>query len=143
MQDNQHQQHGAHRGSLIRDALPERLNETAYALACDVVIAAGSNAAWLKGRELPEEADEESTERVESLFKEPEPIDYNPADGSAGAKAAATAIRPSNTPSTPALTRCQGSRRAGVRGTAAVCAVSTMSRRSPRPRSSPPFCWPG
>jgi type I restriction enzyme R subunit len=34
----------------------------------------------LKGRELPEEADEESTERVESLFgKEPEPIAYNPA----------------------------------------------------------------
>jgi type I restriction enzyme R subunit len=34
----------------------------------------------LKGRELAEEADEESTERVESLFgKEPEPIDYNPA----------------------------------------------------------------
>ena len=32
-----------------------------------------------KGRELPEEADEESTERVESLFKEPEPVDYNPA----------------------------------------------------------------
>ena len=34
----------------------------------------------LKGRELPEEADEESAERVESLFdKAPEPIDYNPA----------------------------------------------------------------
>ncbi|HQR54032.1 MAG TPA: DEAD/DEAH box helicase family protein, partial [Burkholderiales bacterium] len=34
----------------------------------------------LKGRELPEEADEESTERAESLFdKAPEPIDYNPA----------------------------------------------------------------
>ena len=34
----------------------------------------------LKDRELPEEADEESTERVESLFsREPEPIDYNPA----------------------------------------------------------------
>ena len=35
----------------------------------------------LKGRELPEEVDEESTERVESLFdsQEPEPIDYNPA----------------------------------------------------------------
>ena len=33
----------------------------------------------LKGRELPEEADEESTERAESLFREPEPIDYNPA----------------------------------------------------------------
>jgi type I restriction enzyme R subunit len=34
----------------------------------------------LKGRELPDEADEESTERVESLFdKAPEPIDYNPA----------------------------------------------------------------
>jgi len=34
----------------------------------------------LKGRELPEEADEESTERVESLLnKAPEPIDYNPA----------------------------------------------------------------
>ncbi|MCL4737026.1 MAG: DEAD/DEAH box helicase family protein [Burkholderiaceae bacterium] len=34
----------------------------------------------LKGRELPEEADEESTERVESLFdKATEPIAYNPA----------------------------------------------------------------
>jgi len=34
----------------------------------------------LKGRELPDEADEESTDRVERLFdKEPEPIDYNPA----------------------------------------------------------------
>jgi len=33
----------------------------------------------LKGRELPEEADEESTERAEALFKVPEPIDYNPA----------------------------------------------------------------
>jgi type I restriction enzyme R subunit len=33
----------------------------------------------LKGRELPEEVDEESTERAEALFKEPEPIDYNPA----------------------------------------------------------------
>jgi len=33
----------------------------------------------LKGRELPEEADEESTERMESLFSEPEPVDYNPA----------------------------------------------------------------
>jgi type I restriction enzyme R subunit len=32
----------------------------------------------LKGRELPEEADEESTERAENLFKEPEPLDYNP-----------------------------------------------------------------
>ena len=33
----------------------------------------------LKGRELPDEADEESTERAESLFdKAPEPIDYNP-----------------------------------------------------------------
>jgi type I restriction enzyme R subunit len=32
----------------------------------------------LKGRELPEEADEESTAAAESLFKEPEPIDYNP-----------------------------------------------------------------
>ncbi|MEO6853034.1 MAG: DEAD/DEAH box helicase family protein, partial [Rhodoferax sp.] len=33
----------------------------------------------LKGRELPDEADEESTERVEGLFKDPEPIGYNPA----------------------------------------------------------------
>ena len=35
----------------------------------------------LQGRELPEEADEESTERVDGLFDrtEPEPIDYNPA----------------------------------------------------------------
>ena len=33
----------------------------------------------LKGRELPDEADEESTEQVEALFKDPEPIGYNPA----------------------------------------------------------------
>ncbi|MFO1428436.1 MAG: type I restriction-modification enzyme R subunit C-terminal domain-containing protein [Steroidobacteraceae bacterium] len=33
----------------------------------------------LKGRELPAEADEESTAAAESLFKEPEPIDFNPA----------------------------------------------------------------
>jgi type I restriction enzyme, R subunit len=33
----------------------------------------------LKGRELPLEADEESTEGLENLFKEPEPIAYNPA----------------------------------------------------------------
>ena len=33
----------------------------------------------LKGRELPEEADEESTAQVERLFNDPEPIDYNPA----------------------------------------------------------------
>ena len=31
----------------------------------------------LKGRELPAEADEESTEGLENLFKEPEPIGYN------------------------------------------------------------------
>ena len=33
----------------------------------------------LKGRELAEEADEESTEKIETLFKDPEPIGYNPA----------------------------------------------------------------
>jgi type I restriction enzyme R subunit len=33
----------------------------------------------LKGRDLPSEADEESTEGLENLFKEPEPIGYNPA----------------------------------------------------------------
>ncbi|MEZ5643816.1 MAG: type I restriction-modification enzyme R subunit C-terminal domain-containing protein [Burkholderiaceae bacterium] len=33
----------------------------------------------LKGKDLPEEADEESTEGAEALFKDPEPIGYNPA----------------------------------------------------------------
>jgi type I restriction enzyme R subunit len=33
----------------------------------------------LKGRELTEEADEESTEKIETLFQDPEPIGYNPA----------------------------------------------------------------
>lgn len=33
----------------------------------------------LKGRDLPDEADEESTEGLENLFKEPEPIGYNSA----------------------------------------------------------------
>lgn len=31
----------------------------------------------LKGRELAEEADEESTEKIEALFKDPDPIGYN------------------------------------------------------------------
>jgi type I restriction enzyme R subunit len=33
----------------------------------------------LKGRALADEDDEHSTEEIESLFKQPEPIDYNPA----------------------------------------------------------------
>jgi len=33
----------------------------------------------LKGRELAQEADEESTSAIEGLFKDPEPIGYNPA----------------------------------------------------------------
>ena len=33
----------------------------------------------LKGKDLPDEADEESTEGAEALFKDPEPIGYNPA----------------------------------------------------------------
>ncbi|WP_291518316.1 type I restriction-modification enzyme R subunit C-terminal domain-containing protein [Acidovorax sp.] len=33
----------------------------------------------LKGRDLADEADEESTERIEGLFKDPEPIGYNAA----------------------------------------------------------------
>ncbi len=33
----------------------------------------------LKGRELADEDDEHSTEEIESLFREPEPIGYNPA----------------------------------------------------------------
>lgn len=33
----------------------------------------------LKGKDLPPEADEESTEGTEALFKDPEPIGYNPA----------------------------------------------------------------
>lgn len=32
----------------------------------------------LKGKDLPDEADEESTEGAEGLFKDPEPIGYNP-----------------------------------------------------------------
>jgi type I restriction enzyme, R subunit len=32
----------------------------------------------LKGRELADEDDEHSTEEIESLFKQPEPMDYNP-----------------------------------------------------------------
>lgn len=33
----------------------------------------------LKGKDLPDEADEESTEGAEALFKDPEPLGYNPA----------------------------------------------------------------
>lgn len=34
---------------------------------------------YVQGKALPPKADEESTEGLESLFKDPEPIGYNPA----------------------------------------------------------------
>lgn len=48
---------------LIRDALPERLNETAYALACDVAAADG-NARQVELRMLEEVRDELNIDRL-------------------------------------------------------------------------------
>ncbi len=47
--------------------------------ACVVICTIQRMFSLLKGKELPPEADEESTEGLESLFKDPEPLRYNPA----------------------------------------------------------------
>jgi type I restriction enzyme R subunit len=60
---------------IVQHLTSNQLDKTARVCICTIQ----RMYSMLKGRELPEEADEESTERVESLFKEPEPIDYNPA----------------------------------------------------------------
>ncbi len=60
---------------IVQHLSSNQLDKTARVCICTIQ----RMYSMLKGRELPEEADEESTERVESLFKEPEPIDYNPA----------------------------------------------------------------
>jgi type I restriction enzyme R subunit len=60
---------------IVQHLTSNNLDKTARVCICTIQ----RMYSMLKGRELPEEADEESTERVESLFKEPEPIDYNPA----------------------------------------------------------------
>ena len=60
---------------IVQHLTSNQLDRTARVCICTIQ----RMYSMLKGRELPEEADEESTERVESLFKEPEPIDYNPA----------------------------------------------------------------
>jgi type I restriction enzyme R subunit len=60
---------------IVQHLTSNQLDKTARVCICTIQ----RMYSMLKGRELPEEADEESTERAESLFKEPEPIDYNPA----------------------------------------------------------------
>ena len=60
---------------IVQHLTSNQLDKTARVCICTIQ----RMYSMLKGRELPDEADEESTERVESLFAEPEPIDYNPA----------------------------------------------------------------
>ena len=60
---------------IVQHLTSNQLDKTARVCICTIQ----RMYSMLKGRELPEEADGKSTERVESLFKEPEPIDYNPA----------------------------------------------------------------
>jgi type I restriction enzyme R subunit len=59
---------------IVQHLTSNQLDRTARVCICTIQ----RMYSMLKGRELPDEADEESTERVESLFKEPEPLDYNP-----------------------------------------------------------------
>jgi type I restriction enzyme R subunit len=60
---------------IVQHLTSNNLDKTARVCICTIQ----RMYSMLKGRDLPEEADEESTERVEGLFKEPEPLDYNPA----------------------------------------------------------------
>ncbi|WP_366944592.1 DEAD/DEAH box helicase family protein [Accumulibacter sp.] len=60
---------------IVQHLTSNQLDKTARVCICTIQ----RMYSMLKGGELPEEADGKSTERVESLFKEPEPIDYNPA----------------------------------------------------------------
>ena len=59
---------------IVQHVTSNQLDTTARVCICTIQ----RMYSMLKGRELPDEADEESTEKVESLFSEPEPIDYNP-----------------------------------------------------------------
>jgi type I restriction enzyme R subunit len=59
---------------IVQHLTSNQLDKTARVCICTIQ----RMYSMLKGRELPEEADEESTERAENLFKEPEPLDYNP-----------------------------------------------------------------
>jgi type I restriction enzyme R subunit len=60
---------------IVQHLTSNQLDRTARVCICTIQ----RMFSMLKGRDLPEGMDEESTERVESLFKEPEPIYYNPA----------------------------------------------------------------
>jgi type I restriction enzyme R subunit len=60
---------------IVQHLTSNQINKTARVCICTIQ----RMYSMLKGRELAEEADEESTERVESLFREPEPLDFNPA----------------------------------------------------------------
>lgn len=61
---------------IVQHLASNQLDKTARVVICTIQ----RMYSMLRGRELPEEADEESTERVEGLFaREPEPLDYNPA----------------------------------------------------------------
>ena len=60
---------------IVQHLTSNQLDKTARVCICTIQ----RMYSMLKGGELPEEADGKSTERVESLFREREPIDYNPA----------------------------------------------------------------
>lgn len=60
---------------IVQHLLGNQLDTSARVVICTIQ----RMFSMLKGRELAEEADEESTEKIETLFKDPEPIGYNPA----------------------------------------------------------------
>jgi type I restriction enzyme R subunit len=60
---------------IVQHLTSNNLDKTARVCICTIQ----RMYSMLRGRELPEDADETSTEGVEELFKEPDPIDYNPA----------------------------------------------------------------
>lgn len=60
---------------IVQHLASNQLDKTARVCICTIQ----RMYSMLRGRDLPDDADEQSTERVESLFKEPDPIDYNPA----------------------------------------------------------------
>lgn len=59
---------------IVQNLSANRLDRTARVCICTIQ----RLYSMLKGRELPEELDEESAEELGSLFREPEPIAYNP-----------------------------------------------------------------
>ena len=120
---------------LIREALPERLYETAYALACDVVAADGTTPRWSFGM-LEEMRDELNIDRLHAAA-----IEWARA-GPAHAALTAPGPQSPRRRTTRSSMKSASAAAAGDRRGAPSSAISA-SASAGQPRSGPSTCNPG